>query len=80
MSPARDDAMNEGNNMKTTTTTTLPVMEVRETLRRFTWLVGMLAVIATVTVLSHDSFSRLINSRQEAVRLTQPTGDLLAQR
>jgi hypothetical protein len=72
--------MNEGNNMKTTTTTTLPVMEVRETLRRFTWLVGMLAVIATVTVLSHDSFSRLINSRQEAVRLTQPTGDLLAQR
>ena len=68
--------MNEGNNMKTT----LPVMELRETLRRFTWLVGMLAVIATVTVLSHESFGRLIEQRQEAGRLARPAATMLAQR
>ena len=71
--------MNEGENMKTTTTA-LPVMELRETLRRFTWLVGMLAVITTVTVLTHDSFGRLIEQRQETVRLTHPAGTMLAQR
>ena len=74
--------MNEGNNMKTTTTTAspLPAMELRETLRRFTWLVGMLAVITTVTVLTHDSFGRLIEQRQEAGRLVHSTGTMLAQR
>ena len=77
--------MNEVTNMttkskSTTGTTALPVMELRETLRRFTWLVGMLAVIATVTVLTHDSFGRLIEQRQETVRLTHPTGTMLAQR
>jgi hypothetical protein len=68
--------MNEGNNMKTT----LPVMELRETLRRFTWLMGMLTVITTVTVLSHESFGRLIEQRQEAGRLAHPTSTMLAQR
>ena len=71
--------MNERNNMKTTTST-LPEMELRETLRRFTWLVGMLAVITTVTVLTHDSFGRLIEQRQEAGRLVHRNGTMLAQR
>ncbi|HTH46013.1 MAG TPA: hypothetical protein VMB21_00750 [Candidatus Limnocylindria bacterium] len=70
--------MNEGNNMKKTAT--LPVMELRETLRRFTWLVGMLAVITTVTALTHDSFGRLIEQRQDAGRLLRHTGAMLAQR
>ncbi len=72
--------MNKGNNMKTSTTTALPAMELRETLRRFTWLVGMLAVIATVTVLSHESFGRLIEQRQEAIRLPHTSGTMFAQR
>jgi hypothetical protein len=53
--------------------TTMPKMELRETLRRFVWLVGMLAVIAAVTELTHASFGRVIEQRQESIRLL-PTG------
>ena len=68
--------MNDASNTKTE----LPVLELRETLRRFTWLVGMLAVIATVTVLTHESFGRVIEQRQEAGRMSHTTGTMLAQR
>ena len=46
----------------------MPGMELRETLRRFTWLVGMLAVIAVVTELTHGSVGRMIDQRQESIR------------
>ena len=68
--------MNETLNTKTE----LPVMELRETLRRLTWLVGMLAVIATVAVVAHEPFGRMIEQRQEAGRPMPATGTMLAQR
>jgi hypothetical protein len=68
--------MNDTLNQKTK----MPVMELRETLRRFTWLVGMLAVIATVTVLAHEPFGRLIEQRQEAGRPVPTASTMLAHR
>ena len=65
---------------ETKTTTTMPVMELRETLRRFGWLAGMLAVISAVTVLAHEPMSRLIEQRQEAVRLAPTAATMLALR
>ena len=60
--------------------TTMPKMELRETLRRFVWLVGMLAVIATVTELTHAPFSRVIEQRQESIRLMPAATTMLVAR
>ena len=60
--------------------TTMPKMELRETLRRFVWLVGMLAVIAAVTEVTHVSFGRMIEQRQESIRLTPDATSMLVAR
>jgi hypothetical protein len=65
---------------ETKTTTTMPVMDLRETLRRFGWLTGMLAVISAVTVLAHEPMGRLIEQRQEAGRLAPTAATMLALR
>ncbi|HTH46460.1 MAG TPA: hypothetical protein VMB21_03015 [Candidatus Limnocylindria bacterium] len=65
--------------MTTNDKNTMPGMELRETLRRFTWLVGMLAVIAMVTELTHVQFGRMIDQRQESLRLT-PTAPMFVAR
>ena len=67
--------MNETNQMKT-----LPAMELRETLNRFTWLLGMLMVIWAVTTIIHEPVGRLIDQRQAKGQLGPVTGTMLAQR
>jgi hypothetical protein len=66
--------------MKTTTTTMMPQLELRETLRRFGWLVGMLAVISVVTAIAHGPLGQLIQERQMAKGIGQTPSTMLAKR
>lgn len=66
--------------MTTNDNNTVPGMELRETLRRFTWLVGMLATIAVVTELTHAQFGRMIEQRQESLRVLPVAGTMFVAR
>ena len=61
-------------------TTTMPEMELRETLRRFGWLMGILSVIWLVTVAVQAPASHLIEQRRESIRPGLPIEAMLAGR
>jgi hypothetical protein len=54
--------------MNANKTTMMPEMELRETLRRFGWLVGVLSVIWVLAVAVQEPAARLIERRQESIR------------
>lgn len=61
-------------------TITMPKMELRETLRRFGWLVAMLLVIWVVTVAVQAPALRMIEQRRESMRPSLPAEAILAAR
>ena len=63
--------------MPETTDTTPPMMEFRETARRFAWLCVILAVISLITTVAHETFGP--DSRIAAEKSAAPA-DLVARR
>ncbi len=66
--------------MTETTDMTPPMMEFRETARRFAWLCVILAVICLITTVANETFGPFGPNPQIAAEKSAAPADLIARR
>ncbi len=66
--------------MTETTDMTPPMMEFRETARRFAWLCVVLAVISLITTVANETFGPFGTKPQVVADTSAPPADLIARR